>query len=774
MTRLEALFGRLMAARAPAALAVAASLAAVALAAPRIQSDFAIEHYFPGDHPRRADFERLDAVLALDDARLVVLAEAPDVFAPEALARIEALSADLAACPHVLRVTDLLNALDVRDAGGLLSLEPLIGALEGEPPDPARVARARRAVREDPLFRGVVADPAGRAAALRIVLTPAAAASAPLREEFLLAAERVLERHRAGLALSMAGTPTARARIVRGMRRDMARLFPAAAALTLALLLGIFRSLFDAAAVLAVCATGIAWTYGLLAVSGAPLTFLTSVTPLVVLTVGASDAIHVITDMRLRVAAGAPGPVAARQALATLAGPCLMTVLAVVGGLLALLALDIRLVTDFALLTSAGMAATWAATLIVLPIAYAARAPRALVREAGASWLVGATDRALTWLGGLPTRRPAAVTAAALAAAVACGLLAREVGRECYLLDDLAEESAIVQDRRRVEELLGGSFSLVVHAWGDDEGILDPAALDLLAACEQVLSEQPEVERTASVLDPLRKAHRLLAPELAAQHPLPRSAALAAQELLFVEDPDRTGGLLDPAHANAAVYGYVRDLGSTATRDLVARVEDGLRRAQRRHPGARVEVALTGFPVVMQGVFDSLVGDLGTSFGLSLLGAFAVFALVFRSARYGLLAVIPNAAPMLATFAFMALLDVDLKPSTVMVFSVAFAIAADDTVHYVARFRRCLAEGEPHLGLAPGDRAAAARHALREAGLAIVLTSLALAGGFLILVLSEFQGLVHLGVLIGVTLLAAAATELLLTPLLLTHLAPRP
>jgi uncharacterized protein len=275
-----------------------------------------------------------------------------------------------------------------------------------------------------------------------------------------------------------------------------------------------------------------------------------------------------------------------------------------------------------------------------------------------------------------------------------------------------------------------------------------PLRLDALARVEALLRAQPEVERVTSILDPLRRLHPLLGGEGA----LPSSVEAIEQELLLVDDGRRLRALLTRDRRAAAVHAQVRDLGSDRVRDLLARLEPAL------PPG----VELTGLPVVMQGVFDGLVGDLATSFGAAVLWALVTFAVVFRSLRWGLVAVIPNALPMVFALATMAALGIALKPSTVMVFSLAFAVAADDTVHLVSRF----------LALRLPAREAAAR-ALQDAGLPIIVTSTALTVGFAALGLSEFQALSTLGLLLGVALGSAAVVEVLLTPTLLVWFAPR-
>jgi uncharacterized protein len=186
-------------------------------------------------------------------------------------------------------------------------------------------------------------------------------------------------------------------------------------------------------------------------------------------------------------------------------------------------------------------------------------------------------------------------------------------------------------------------------------------------------------------------------------------------------------------------------------------------------PGYRATV--TGNFAMTAHVTTMLTQGLLSSFAASMLASFAAFFLALRSARLALIGLIPNVLPVVALFALMPLLGISLKPSTVIIASMALVIANDDTLQYLLRFKR------RYLGLmAEGVSEAHERAALdtiRECGRAMMVTSAAVSCGFLLLLFSRLEGIANLGLLTGLTLWLAGLADTFLTPTLLTLLRPR-
>ena len=136
---------------------------------------------------------------------------------------------------------------------------------------------------------------------------------------------------------------------------------------------------------------------------------------------------------------------------------------------------------------------------------------------------------------------------------------------------------------------------------------------------------------------------------------------------------------------------------------------------------------------------------------------------MFRSVQMILISLIPNVLPLLITAGVMGYLGIPLKPSTILVFSVAFGISVDDTIHFLAKYRQ-------ELQFSNWKVRKSVYAALRETGVSMFYTSIVLFFGFLVFTVSSFGGTIALGGLVSGTLLVAMLSNLLLLPSLLLSL----
>ncbi|MDB2657219.1 MMPL family transporter, partial [Crocinitomicaceae bacterium] len=143
-----------------------------------------------------------------------------------------------------------------------------------------------------------------------------------------------------------------------------------------------------------------------------------------------------------------------------------------------------------------------------------------------------------------------------------------------------------------------------------------------------------------------------------------------------------------------------------------------------------------------------------------------LMAILFRAWRMVLVSLVPNFIPLLFTAGIMGWFGIPLKPSTLLVFSIAFGISVDDTIHYLAKYRQ-------ELKTKHWDLKACAVMAIREAGLGMFYTSIILFCGFIMFSFSQFGGTQALGILVSLTLLFAMITNLVLLPTLLLSLERR-
>jgi predicted RND superfamily exporter protein len=140
-----------------------------------------------------------------------------------------------------------------------------------------------------------------------------------------------------------------------------------------------------------------------------------------------------------------------------------------------------------------------------------------------------------------------------------------------------------------------------------------------------------------------------------------------------------------------------------------------------------------------------------------------MMAFLFFSWKMVLISLIPNIVPLLMTLGIMGFFDIRLKPSTIIIFSVAYGIVVDFTIHYLAKYRNSLKKHN-------WDMKVAIPESLQDAGPSIIYTAVALFAGFIIFAASDFGGTIALGILTSLALLFGMFMNLLLLPSMLLSL----
>lgn len=175
---------------------------------------------------------------------------------------------------------------------------------------------------------------------------------------------------------------------------------------------------------------------------------------------------------------------------------------------------------------------------------------------------------------------------------------------------------------------------------------------------------------------------------------------------------------------------------------------------------SRSRVTLTGTSIVFLEGTSYMVNNLFISLALAILVIAAIMALLFRSARMVFISLLPNMIPLIFTAAVMGYFQIPIKPSTILVFSIAFGISVDDTIHFLAKYRQ-------ELKMHGWNIRESVLLAVRETGVSMMYTSIVLFFGFGMFAASGFEGTRALGVLVSLTLLVAMFSNLVLLPSLL-------
>jgi predicted RND superfamily exporter protein len=332
---------------------------------------------------------------------------------------------------------------------------------------------------------------------------------------------------------------------------------------------------------------------------------------------------------------------------------------------------------------------------------------------------------------------------------------------ETHVVDDLPSDARIMQDLRFFESRFNGVMPLEVMVDTRKKGqVLKDINLKRIAQLQDSLATHPELSRSLSIADAVKFTKQAFYGGDPARYDL-----LRGNEKTFIlpylesaqDKGDLARGFIDEERRSTRITVQVADVG-TARMDVLM---DRLRaQVDSIFDPARYDVVLTGTSVVFLEGSKYMVSNLLISLAMAVVLIAALMAILFNSFRMVLVSLVPNLVPLITTAGLMGFLGVAIKPSTLLVFSIAFGIAVDDAIHYLSKYRMELKATNHNIKRS-------VLLALREAGVSMMYTSIVLFMGFSLFIFSEFGGTQALGLLVSFTLLVAMFTNLIILPSLL-------
>jgi len=314
-----------------------------------------------------------------------------------------------------------------------------------------------------------------------------------------------------------------------------------------------------------------------------------------------------------------------------------------------------------------------------------------------------------------------------------------------------------------IDQKLAGIYSFQVFLEGPADSLKQPDALKRMDRLQEDLRKLPFVRKVSSVADYVKRVHREIGKDRTAT--IPDDAATVAQELFVFGLGDE--GRIELERMAASDFSkaqIVVNLASMSSDLVFVQVEEAERMADAMFEGTGIRATVTGSGRLFATLDHYLVTSQIGSFATAFVTVFGVIFLIFRSWRFGVLAVVPNLFPVLAVFGVMGWLDISLNVATVMLASVALGVVDDDTIHFISRYRKETAKGA-------GTREAIATATAHE-GRAALTTAVINSCAFGVLALSEYRPSAWFGGLLALTMVVAFLAEIFVLPATIM-LAPR-
>ena len=523
-----------------------------------------------------------------------------------------------------------------------------------------------------------------------------------------------------------------------------------------------FRSFRATLISLVVVCIGVMWTLGILGALNYEITVLTALIPPLIIVIGIPNCIFLINKYQREVKLHGNKVKSLQRVITKIGNATLMTNVTTASGFATFILTESTLLKEFGIVASLSILAIFILCLLIIPIIYSFMPyPKDRhLEHLNKRWIGGF----VTWIERMVKHERIAIYSTALVLLIASIIGIYQIKISGSLIEDMPKKTEFFEDIRFFEQEFNGimplEFMIDTHR---KQGVMKLSTLKRMDELQQLINETPELSKPISVVDLVKYSKQAYYNGNTNFYQLPTS-----QENSFIlsyaknstSNVDLLKNFVDSTGQYARITTFMKDIGT----DRMERIEENiLEKVDKLFPKDRYTVTMTGKAIVFQKGTTYLVKNLVISLSLAIFLIALFMAYMFRSGRMIIISLIPNLIPLLVTAGLMGYLGVPIKPSTILVFSIAFGISVDDTIHFLAKYRQELLANNWKIKVSVYG-------ALRETGVSMFYTSIVLFFGFSVFTISSFGGTVALGALVSITLLFAMLSNLLLLPSLLLSL----
>ncbi len=544
---------------------------------------------------------------------------------------------------------------------------------------------------------------------------------------------------------------------------DEINLFVIAALVVTSLIFFLFFRSFRATLIsLVVVCIGVMWTLGFLGMLKYEITVLTALIPPLIIVIGIPNCIFLINKYQHEVKSHGNKVKSLQRVITKVGNATLMTNVTTASGFATFILTESTLLKEFGVVASLSILAIFVLCLLIIPIIYTFLPyPKDRhLQHLNKRWIGGFVN----WMEHMVREKRITIYITSLVLLVVCIIGIYQIRISGSLIEDMPKKAQFFKDIRFFEEEFNGIMPLEIMVdTKRKKGVMKLSTLKRMDKIEELIVETPELSKPISVVDLVKYSKQAYYNGNPKYYQLPTS-----QENSFIlsyaknssSDVDLLSNFVDSTGQYARITTFMKDIGT----DRMERIQENLQeKIDNTFPKERYNVTMTGKALVFQKGTKYLVKNLAISLSLAILLISLFMAYMFRSFRMIVVSLIPNLLPLVVTAGLMGYLGVPIKPSTILVFSIAFGISVDDTIHFLAKYRQELQANNWKIKKSVYG-------ALRETGVSMFYTSIVLFFGFSVFIISSFGGTVALGALVSVTLLFAMLSNLLLLPSLLLSL----
>ncbi|WP_423126391.1 efflux RND transporter permease subunit [Gaoshiqia sp. Z1-71] len=618
-----------------------------------------------------------------------------------------------------------------------------------------------------PFYRGLLYNPEAHVYMLAVTVNKDKMAS-KAREKLVLAIKDRCDRYSEESALKVhySGLPYIRVINSIHIKKEIFLFSALAMALCIITLFLFFRSFKAVLIPMLIVSTGVVWAMGTMSLLGFKITLLTGMIPSLLIVIGIPNSIYMLNKYHHEFRAHGNKIKSLQRVIIKIGNATFLTNLTTASGFATFVITNSEILRQFGLVAALNIMTLFLLSLAMIPTIFSFFNPpqarhiqhlenkniRSIIDK-----LVDITYHHIKWV---------YISAFFILLLGIYGIsLIKSSG---YMVDDIPESDVIYKDLKFFEKHIDGIMPLeIIVDTKKPNGAMNLSTFNLIDKLEKHLTNYEELSSSLSLLNILKFSKQAFYNGKERYYTLPsnqeKNFILAYANNATQNSQNSIGALhsfLDSTQQITRVSIRMKDVGTKRMEELYHEFKQEV---DSIFPADKYKVTVTGSSITFFKGTKYLVKNLFSSLALAIFLISSFMALMFYSWRMVVMSLIPNILPLIFTAAIMGFTGIPIKASTILVFSIAFGISVDNTIHFLAKYRQ-------ELNVTGWDIHRSVKRALRETGVSMLYTFVVLFFGFGVYSISKFGGTAALGVLVSLTLLVAITSNLILLPSLLIGL----
>lgn len=726
--------------------------------ASNIRTDFNLEGFYPLNDPVILDYNILEDEFGRDDNTILIGFKSDSLFSEIVLNDLYQITQGLEQIDYLDRVFSLWSAEEINSDGENLNFDRY---LQFENLNNYDFKLLKQKMISDPFVQGFLLNETGNTTTVALRINDDD--NTYLNRNLIIdSITQILEPFHGTYLFHISGIPYFRNQYVNLLNEEIVWYITLSSLIIVLLLWYLYRTIWGVLFPMIIVWGTLLLTTALIQLSGGYLEIISSTIAPILLCVGVADAVHMISKYDDSRETGKNKSFSILEMMVTLGSATFLTSVTTAIGFASLMSSTVVPMKMFGIYTAMGVLLAYIVTILFLPAALKLSKRKRVIDEKS-NYFYPAIHSLLIKMAVLNRKHYKKVLLSGLAITVIFMGGISQLNVNGKVFDDIGEESQLMKDSRFFTENIAPQFPLeFIIDTGIPEGATSVDLFERLFLLEEHLYTYPDIYRVMGLHTLINEVHVKINRGNEPLHaPIPNSDQAIAQYLLLLEISDYNDlfRLVDFDYRTLRITSFTDDVGSNRINEIRQDIHEFI---VEHFPDEMVTI--TGTTILSADLTEKIVYSLAWSIIIAVCAIALIMTLLFKNIRLIIISMIPNLLPLVVVAGIMGYFNIDIKPSTAIIFTIALGIAVDDSIHYLARFRiEYLKRGAVNPALAATTI---------RTGRAIVITSMILIAGFGTLVTSAFTSTAMMGLMVCTTIFAALIADLFILPSLFYWIKP--